>query len=415
MMQARWQIGSVGSIPIYVAPSWFGVVVLITLGYGLRWSADYPEWGQWGIWVASVVMTLLLFGSVLLHEFGHSWIAQTQGIPVRSVTLFLFGGIAAIEKEAATPAKTAQLAIAGPVVSLVLSGFMLGVSGWLPPVAQVIASRLGHLNGLLGLMNLVPALPLDGGHLLVALIWQMSHNRLQGLRWAAKAGLGLGFVAIVTGLGFITQEQEFVGGWMALLGWFVLSNAGAYARMTDLQQMLLQLRAKNALSPNVRMIDGQLTLSQFATAYLQSQEPALAYGITLAHGQKGVLEPNALSSVERSQWESQTLSELAQVLSADAVVSETASLADIIQTLEAESNNWLAVISSQGDWIGLTNRTALVQALAQQPHLPIQPLDIQHTQTTGLFPPDLQLPRLAQAAIAATPIRPELILDLEQR
>lgn len=405
-MQAPWRIGSVSKIPVYIAPSWLGAAVLITFGYGLRWSVDYPEWGRWGIWASSIGMTVLLFGSVLLHEFGHSWVAQAQGISVRSVTLFLFGGIAAIEKEAKTPAKTVQLAIAGPVVSLVLSGFMLGVSGWLPPVGQVIASRLGYLNGLLGLMNLIPALPLDGGQLLVALIWQMSQNRLQGLRWAAKAGQGLGLVAIVTGLGLITQEQEFVGGWVALLGWFVLSNAGAYARMTDLQQVLLQLHAKDALSPNVRMIDGQLTLSQFATAYLQSQEPALAYGVALANGQKGILEPNALSSVERSQWELQPLSELAQVLAAEAVVPETASLADIIQTLEAQSNNWLAVISSQGDWIGLTNRAALVQTLAQQPHLPIQPLDIQHTQTTGLFPPDLQLPRLAQAAIAAIPSSP---------
>ena len=113
-MQAGWRIGSIFGIPLYIDSSWFLILLLVTLANG----QDYLEWGQILSWSAGLAVSLLLFGSVLLHELGHSLVAKSQGIQVNSITLFLFGGIASIDRESKTPGQAFQVAIAGPLVSL---------------------------------------------------------------------------------------------------------------------------------------------------------------------------------------------------------------------------------------------------------------------------------------------------------
>lgn len=159
-MQAGWRIGSLFGIPFFVDSSWFVIVLLFTVAN----RQSYAEWGQTLSWVAGFAIALLLFASVLLHELGHSLVAQSQGIRVNSITLFLFGGVAAIDKESKTPGQAFQVAIAGPLVSFSLF-FILNLVTQLLPNSSLIYSVVGELariNLVLGIFNLIPGLPSMG-------------------------------------------------------------------------------------------------------------------------------------------------------------------------------------------------------------------------------------------------------------
>ncbi|HEY9832686.1 MAG TPA: site-2 protease family protein, partial [Stenomitos sp.] len=204
-MQANWRIGSLFGIPLFLDPSWFLILGLVTLLNALDFSRRF-EW----IWAigAGLAMALLLFASVLLHELGHSLVARSQGIKVNSITLFIFGGVASIDRESKTPGQAFQVAIAGPAVSLALSGLLYGVAQVVPSntLGQILALDLAHINLILGIFNLIPGLPLDGGQVLKAAIWKLTGSRFQGVRWAAQTGKFLGGLAIAIGLYWVLME-----------------------------------------------------------------------------------------------------------------------------------------------------------------------------------------------------------------
>src|SRR5579883_2132726 len=193
-MQSGLRVGSLFGIPFFIDPSWFGVLILVAITWGRPWQAEFPQWGAGMAYAAGMLMALLLFGSVLLHELGHSLVARSQGIKVNSITLFLFGGIAAIEEESKTPGKAFQVAIAGPAVSIALFVLLKLLSNTLPDAspARMMIGDLARINLILALFNLIPGLPLDGGQVLKAALWKTTGNRFQAVRLAAKVGQILG-------------------------------------------------------------------------------------------------------------------------------------------------------------------------------------------------------------------------------
>jgi Zn-dependent protease/CBS domain-containing protein len=402
MLQGHWRIGQLWGIPLYIAPSWFLVVLLITVGYGLNWQADYPDWGAIKVWTVSFSMALLLFASVLMHELGHSLVAIVQGIRVKSVTLFLFGGIAAIEQEAKTPAKAIQLAIAGPAVSLGIAGLMLALSLVLPDFGQVLSSRLASVNLLLVVFNLIPALPLDGGQVLKALIWRFTGDPIQGTQIAAKSGQILGWGAVIAGLALALLQEDFTGGWIALLAWFVLRNASAYAGLADLQKTLVHLQAKDAFNQDFRVVDAGMTLRQFADAYLLDTSPPKIYVAALDGRDQGIVSLETFNQLERSQWEQQTLLTIVQPLSVLPTVLETTPLVEVIQRMEALQCPQLLVLSAPGAVVGILDRSNVVQVVSQSLDLTIPESEITQTRETGVYPSRLQLATIAQSIVNAT-------------
>ncbi|MFO5526279.1 MAG: M50 family metallopeptidase, partial [Cuspidothrix sp.] len=140
-MQTNWKIGSLFGIPLFLDPSWFVILGLTTLNFGFA----YQYWGTVTGWSAGLIMALLLFASVLLHELGHSLVAESQGIKVNSITLFFFGGIAAIEEESKTPGQAFQVAIAGPAVSIILF-LLLRLGSSAIPDSNPLSTMTGDLS-----------------------------------------------------------------------------------------------------------------------------------------------------------------------------------------------------------------------------------------------------------------------------
>jgi Zn-dependent protease len=402
-MLTRWQVGTLRGIPLYLEPSWFLIFGVVIVGYGLEWQQHYPEWSSVQVWSSSILISLLLFSSVLLHELGHSWVALSQGLPVSSISLSLFGGLATLEDEAKTANHTLQLAIAGPIVSLILYAGLAFLAVVLPEWGQIVFGRLAILNlGLAG-FNLIPALPLDGGQVLAALIWTWTGDRLKGMRWASRSGQILGGVAITVGCSLLVLDlnETFSGGWLALLGWFIWRQATVYHRLTTLQSTLLQIPMQEVDCANVQLLEATTTVQQFTDHYLQVAQPDTVF-LTIAN-QSQPLESSecatfqqvlvsAVQGVERSQWARTTLAEITLPLIASVVA--TATLAQGVFRLETHDADTLVIVTTQGDPIGVCDRSDIVRTIAQKLKIPVPEAEINQIKDTGDYPPGLQLPQI---------------------
>lgn len=395
-MQKGWRIGSLFGIPLLIDYSWFVILALATREY----ASSYRLWGPALSWSAGFAIALLLFGSVLLHELGHSLAAMSQGIKVNSITLFLFGGIASIDSESKTPGQAFQVAIAGPLVSLSIF-LILGLGSQALPATsllRVVAERVAEINLVLGLFNLIPGLPLDGGQVLKAAIWKITGSRFAGVRWAARTGQFLGWLAVAFGLSVCLLSRQFGGLWIALIGWFGVRNASAYTRFAVLQEALLKIKASDAMSRDFRVVDANSTLREFADRYLLEVNPFPFY-VAAANGRDlGLVSIDDIRFTERSQWPIQTLHNIVKPLSKTATVSEKASLAEAINTMESSQVPRLIVLSPIGSVAGTIDRGDVVKVLAKYLKPRISEADIKRSKEENSYPQGVQLSAIAKTA-----------------
>lgn len=428
LMTSGWRIGSIFGIPLLLNPTWFYSLALFAFFFSMDWQR--AGWDLGWAWIGGLVMALLLFASVLLHELGHSLVAQSQGIPVNTITLFPLGGIASIAQESETPGQAFWVAIAGPAVSFALFVLLLLLSLALPEAVplKLMFSRLAVINLVLALFNMMPGLPLDGGQVVKAAIWKITGSRIKGVRQAAQIGQLLSWAAILTGLiGFLMplwtafligitgflSPPNFNFLWLVLLGWFGIRRANAYCRVIALQETMLQLRAADAMRQEFQTVEADLTLEQFATTYLitdptatlitdpaATADPVLEVYYAASHGQYlGLIGLEKLRAIERSQWGVETVRTLVNPLEQLPTVAESTCLAQVIEQLESHQIPQLPVVSAASIVTGVIDRADVVQALANKLHLLVPDAVIQQIRQTGQFPPNLQLQGIAKDAL----------------
>jgi Zn-dependent protease len=398
-MQTGWRVGSIFNIPLFIDNSWFFVVVLITFlqGSDPRWASLV---GPIGAYAAGFLLALLLFASVLAHELGHSLVARAQGITVNSIKLFLFGGIASIERESKTPGEAFQVAIAGPAVSFLLFivlTLLVRVTN-LPPIASGVIASVATTNLVLALFNLIPGLPLDGGQIFKAAVWKATKSRAKGVRWAAKSGqiLGWSAVALSAFAFFTTGALDLL--WPGLIGLFILRNASNYSRMNDLQEGLAKLKVSDATTRDFRVLDANMSLRQFADECLLEEKTAKPVYFASSDGRyRGMVLLEDLRQVERSEWDSRTLHSIAHPLLEIPHISEDRPLIEAIKLMEAQQLARLTVLTPADAVAGTLDRGEIVRALAKQLNFPISEAIIQKIKQEGAYPAGLQLGAIAQS------------------
>jgi len=393
---SNWRIGSLFGIPLFLDPLWFLILGLATLNFGV----SYREFGSAQSWSIGVIMALLLFGSVILHELGHSLVAQKQGIKVNSITLFLFGGIAAIEEESKTPGQAFQVAIAGPFVSIILFVLLRLGSEAIPDniALHMMLRDLGRINLVLALFNLIPGLPLDGGQVLKAALWKVTGNRFQAVRMAARAGQILGYAAIALGFAVDYATGQLVTGlWIALLGWFGIRNATTYIRVSQLQETLLKMVASDAMTRDFRVVDADKSLRSFADEYLLASNQPQAYFADRDGRYQGMVCTDDLRVIERSLWETHTVQNMVRPLDEIPTVEESTNLVEIITRLETEGLQRVTVLTPAGAIAGLIDRGDILRSLAQKLNLRIADAEIKRVKEEGSYPPGLQLGTIAKS------------------
>ncbi len=371
-MNGNIRVGSLFGIPFYVNPSWFLVLGLVTWSYGEGLAAQFPELLGGIPLLLGLITALLLFGSVLAHELGHSFVAIRQGIDVRSITLFIFGGLASLEKESDTPAAAFWVAIAGPAVSLLLAGLLatLGFTAHLTgPVAEIVAV-LAAINLSLGLFNLIPGLPLDGGNILKAIVWKITGNPYKGVKFASIVGQLFGWVAIASGLIPLLLYGSFDNIWNLLIGSFLLQNAGKSAQFARVQERLDGLTVADAITPNSPIIAEDISLREFVDRRTLAGSNWQKFLVTNERGYLvGELALDVLKTIPTEQWSETLVSQLMKPVESSTIIAADISLLQAIEQLESKQVNALSVTDRDGMLVGLLEKAAVINLLQRQPQV----------------------------------------------
>jgi Zn-dependent protease/CBS domain-containing protein len=368
-MNGNIRVGSLFGIPFYVNPSWFLILGLVTFDFGSSLAAIFPGLGGILPLLLGFVAALLLFASVLAHELGHSFVAIKQGIEVKSITLFLFGGLASLEKESETPGQAFWVAIAGPAVSIFLFalltaiGTFTNISGPLAAIVGLVAS----INLILALFNLIPGLPLDGGNILKALVWKITGNPYKGVVFASRVGQIAGWIGVGLGLLAIAGISNIGSFWTLLVGWFLLQNAGRSAQSASLQETLQNLKAEDAVIPNSPIVSADLSLREFANNYIIGKAEWNKFLVTDEAGQLlGMLLVEDMKTVPTSIWPTTAVKELMKPVEQSTTVKSNQSLLEVITLLEKEHLTQLPVVRENGSLVGILEKTSIIRLLEER-------------------------------------------------
>ena len=259
------RFGKILGIPLGVNYSWFVIFALITLSLTTQFRYEHPHWVLAEHIIFGLSTSLLFFGSVLLHELGHSVMALHYGIPVRAITLFVFGGVAQIDREPEKPFHEFAIAVAGPVVSAVLGvwfyGLMVASRGVFLGFAD-LSAWLGRINIVLAVFNLIPGFPLDGGRILRSIVWRATGSFERATRAAAGSGQVFAYGFILWGVWQALNGDFFDGLWIGFIGWFLLSAAQAASAQATIRGSLAGITAATIMSQDVLKVPSSFTVAE---------------------------------------------------------------------------------------------------------------------------------------------------------
>ena len=296
------RIGRVFGIPIFIHPSWFVIFFLITFSLATQFTQQHPRWSHAQHWSLGVLTSLLFFGSVVFHELAHSVVALRYRIPVTSITLFVFGGIARIERDPENARQEFNVAIVGPLSSYFLSGCFWLVMRLFPQneMLGALAFWLAWVNFGLATFNLVPGFPLDGGRIFRALVWGLTHSYERATRLAAHTGRLIAYGMIVFG-SWHALTGDFIGGlWIAFIGWFLLTASQEGVAQAAVRAALTGLRASDVMSHEIPTIGRETSLDEYGQQVLRTGQRC---HLVISDGRLlGLMNVHALNSVPRERW-----------------------------------------------------------------------------------------------------------------
>ncbi|HYX15400.1 MAG TPA: site-2 protease family protein [Nostoc sp.] len=365
-MNGTIRVGNLFGIPFYIHPSWFLVLGLVTWSYSSGLAAQFPQLSAGLALLLGLMTALMLFASVVAHELGHSFVAIRQGIDVKSITLFIFGGLASLEKESKTPGEAFWVAIAGPLVSFLLCGIVtvIGVTTTASGPLAAILGVLASVNLALALFNLIPGLPLDGGNILKALVWKITGNPYKGVTFASRVGQIFGWVAILSGVLPLVLFGSAGNFWNLLVGFFLLQNAGNTAQFARVQEKLTGLTAEDAVTHDSPIVSANLTLREFADERVISGQNWHRFLVTDNDGQLvGAIAVDNLRTIPTAMWSETQVKEVMRPITESTTVQSDQPLLEVMQVLEQQKLSVLPVIRKNGVLVGILEKAAIIQLL----------------------------------------------------
>jgi Zn-dependent protease/CBS domain-containing protein len=362
-MSGNFSIGRFGGIEVRVNWSLLAVFALIvwSLAEGVFPSTN-PGLSHGAYLAMANVAALLYFGSILLHELGHSWVARREGIEVDSITLWLFGGVSNFKGRFTSPGAEFRIALSGPLVSIVLGViFVLIAVAPLPSSVDGVAAWLGYINLILAVFNLLPALPLDGGRVLHSALWRARGDSAWATRVASEIGQGFGYLFIALGLAMFIFQGSFSGAWLAFIGWFLLQAARSEARYVATEQALEGVRVRDLMVRDPVTVDADSTIGQFMSDVAWSQR-FTTYPVLEGRRPIGLLAFASVAAVPRSDWDTRRIRDT--MISLDRVprLTEDEKAVDALADLSAPRANRGLVVDN-GHLVGLLSITDLARAL----------------------------------------------------
>jgi Zn-dependent protease/CBS domain-containing protein len=361
-------LGRIFGIPVGVDYSWFLVLALFTWTFATGYyPAEFKSWSTAEYWVVGALTAVLLFASVLLHEFGHSFVALRYKIPVRSITLYIFGGISQISTEPTSALSEFWITIAGPLVSFALAGIFalltIVVTEFAPLLALV--KYLAYINLILGVFNLLPGFPLDGGGVLMAVIWGITHNRHRAILIASAVGNFLAYLFIFYGVFQIFGGNLFNGMWIAFIGWFVLNASSGQVKQERMKGVLAGHRASEAMNRNYTAIQSDTTLQYLIDDHILGGSRR-SFVVEEAGQVIGLLTLHHLQNIPKDRWSTTTAAQAMIPVSQMKQIGLDTELWDAIEEMDRDGVNQLPVMAA-GQIQGMLTREDVISYLRKLP------------------------------------------------
>lgn len=353
----RLTIAWIWGIPISVHMSWLLIFGLLSASLAAGYfPAHQPMWGAATRWVLGTLTALAFFASVLLHELGHARIALRHGIPIRGITLFVFGGIAQMGREPGSPGAELRIAVAGPLTSLALAASfgLLAVASRSVPLVAVPALWLAGINFVVAVFNLLPGFPLDGGRVFRAAVWAATGSFERANRAASRAGeivaLALIAIGVVRALG-----GDVVGGiWIALIGWFLQNSAAGGRAEAALRELLRGVTVRQAMGHECPSIAPDLTLDRLVHEHVLAAGRR-CFGVAEDGKLRGLLTLHEVKAVPRDQWGRVRVTEVMRRIQDLATVTPDEDLLRALERLDDAKVAQMPVMAD-GRWLGMLDR-----------------------------------------------------------
>ena len=288
--------------------SWFVIFALLTwMLAGSYYPEEFKHWSPLLYWLMGAVTAIMLFASVLLHELGHSVVALRYKIPVRSITLFLFGGIAQIGAEPPSAIAEFFIAIAGPLVSLALAVFFYAAQPLIAGMEPLLglAKYLAYINMALVLFNLIPGYPLDGGRVLRAIVWAITGDMDRSTLIAADVGRFFAFLLIFAGVWQMFNGNFGGGLWVAFIGWFLDNAASVQIQQVMFRGLLTGHRVAQAMSTHCATVPEDMTLQQLVDEQILGGGQR-SFLVNRGDQTVGLITLHRIKDVPRSEWATTT-------------------------------------------------------------------------------------------------------------
>ena len=357
-------LGRIMGIPIGLDYSWFLIFGLITwtmaVGY---YPAEFKNWPAVQYWIMGAATAIMLFVSVLLHELGHSTVAMSYKIGVRSITLLIFGGISQIEAE--PPSATAQfwISIAGPAVSFALAGLFFLLQTVFKNVAPLLAlgKYLVYINIVLGLFNLIPGFPLDGGGVFRAVVWGITHNLRRATLTAANLGRFIAYVFIGVGVWQMLTGNLLNGMWIAFIGWFLESAAKGQVQQLAVHDILAGHKVSQAMNRHYTAIPADTTLQRLVDDHILGSGLRI-FVVKRSNEAVGLLTLHHVKEIPRSEWATTTSAQAMIPMEQTKRVQPDAELSAALEQMDRDGVNQLPVMTD-GHIQGMLSREDVITFL----------------------------------------------------
>jgi len=360
------KIGHIFGIPIYLHPSWLIIFALITVMLGVQFTAQHPHWPPAERWTLGIVTSLLFFASVIFHEVSHSIVALHYKLPVRSITLFVFGGLSAIEKEPPSAGQEFKMAFAGPLSSLFLAGvfFVIWRYAHFGEFVGSMSYWLFEINLILGIFNLVPGFPLDGGRVLRAIVWGITKDYRKASKIASTSGRLIAYLMILVGIWQALEGNWFGGLWLAFIGWFLLEAAKETYVQVALRDSLDGVRTDDVMAREIPTVTRDTSIDEYIHQVLRTGRRA--HIVVGGERPSGIVSLQSARHVPREEWATTSVQAVMVPMDKVQAAKPDEPVLQVLQRMQASDVSQMPVVSD-GHIIGMIGRDSILQIL--QTHL----------------------------------------------
>ncbi len=403
-----WEVMKIKGIPLRIHPSWFLVFLYFTLSSRDQFETLFD--GQASFlngWLIGVLTSSLLFISVLLHELAHSFVAIGEGLKVKDITLFFLGGMANLEKECTTSKGSMKIAISGPIVSLILAFFMISLSNNLSGSSLILSNlfkQVGSLNLFIGLFNLLPIIPLDGGVILKSLIWYFTGSKKAGMKIAIASARFISFLAIFFGFIILIRGRLYLAFCFLIIGLFIFSSSKSQSQIIQIQKILSELYVNQVCSRSYRVLEDDLpikVLSKYNS--LNKENGSNEEWILLCREGRwvGYVTKKILKNISVQNWDKKFLYDFSSPIDELPSISEKESLWKAIISIEETKNARLLVLSVAGLPLGTLDRVDIGKAVLKKIGLDLPDQLIKFARKENIYPMGLNLPSIAKSMVSS--------------